>query len=64
MDELGSRLSQASRSYDAARSKLTIGRGNITARVEKIKELGANSSKELPAGWDEADSRLVEEHGS
>lgn len=64
MDELGSRLSQASRSYDAARNKLTNGRGNITARVEKIKELGAISSKELPAGWDEADSRLIEEQGS
>ena len=53
MDELGSRIEQARQSYDSARGKLITGRGNLTGRVEKLRELGAKSTKALPAGWDE-----------
>jgi len=52
MEELGSRLDQAHRSYDAAKGKLVTGRGNLTGRVEKLRELGAKSTKTLPTGWE------------
>jgi DNA recombination protein RmuC len=51
MEELGSRLEQAHRSYDSAKGKLISGRGNLTGRVEKLRELGAKNSKTLPSGW-------------
>ena len=53
MDELGSRIDQARQSYDSARGKLIAGRGNLTGRVEKLRELGAKSTKALPAGWED-----------
>ncbi len=34
--------------YDKAMNKLTDGRGNLVSRAEKIKELGAKTSKSLP----------------
>jgi len=53
MDVLGFRLEQAHKSYDSAKGKLVSGRGNMTARIEKLRELGAKNAKALPAGWDE-----------
>jgi DNA recombination protein RmuC len=34
--------------YDKAMNKLTDGKGNLISRAEKIKELGAKTSKSLP----------------
>lgn len=42
-------LSSAREAYDGAFNKLREGKGNIVGRVERIKELGANSKKEIPA---------------
>jgi DNA recombination protein RmuC len=64
MDELGSRLEQAQRSYDAAKGKLIYGRGNLTGRVEKLRELGAKNTKELPLGWDGGTESLKIEEGA
>ncbi|OHC28503.1 MAG: recombinase RmuC [Pseudomonadales bacterium RIFCSPLOWO2_12_59_9] len=49
LDELGSRVQQLDKAYAAARNKLVDGRGNLVARVENLKQLGARASKSLPA---------------
>jgi DNA recombination protein RmuC len=45
---VGNRLDQAKGSYLDAMKKLTDGSGNLVRRAEKIKELGAKTSKQLP----------------
>jgi DNA recombination protein RmuC len=49
LDEMGSRLKQLDKAYDAARNKLCEGRGNLINRVENLKLLGARASKSMPA---------------
>lgn len=49
LTDIGSKLEATRRSYDAALNKLSTGKGNLVRRAEKIRELGAKSSKELPA---------------
>jgi DNA recombination protein RmuC len=46
--EVGNRLRQTQNSYDDAMKKLHTGRGNIILQVEKIKQLGAKTTKTLP----------------
>ena len=48
LDEIGNRLQQLDKAYDAARNKLTEGRGNLVSRSEQLKLLGARASKSLP----------------
>jgi len=45
---VGNRLDQAKGTYVDAMKKLTDGSGNLVRRAEKIKELGAKTSKQLP----------------
>jgi DNA recombination protein RmuC len=62
MDDIGSKLEAVSRSHDSALKKLTVGRGNLVARAEKLKLMGAKTSKALPVEYlndtstDESDS--------
>jgi DNA recombination protein RmuC len=48
LTDIGSKLDSTRKSYDAAFNKLSTGKGNLVRRAEKIRELGAKSSKELP----------------
>ena len=41
------------KTYDAAMNKLKEGSGNLTTRVEKLKKLGVNPSKQI-------DTRLID----
>ncbi|MDZ7622885.1 MAG: DNA recombination protein RmuC [Ignavibacteriaceae bacterium] len=45
---VGKGLISVKDNYDKAMNKLTDGRGNLVNRAEKIKELGAKTSKSLP----------------
>lgn len=45
---VGKGLISVKDNYDKAMNKLTDGRGNLISRAEKIKELGAKTSKSLP----------------
>lgn len=45
---VGKGLISAKDNYDKAMNKLVEGRGNLVNRAEKIKELGAKASKQLP----------------
>lgn len=47
LEEIGSRLQQADKAYEAARNKLVSGRGNLVGRAENLRRLGARSSKSL-----------------
>ena len=44
-------LTEAKDSFDKAENKLKSGRGNLVNRAEKLKELGAKSTKELPKNF-------------
>lgn len=50
MQSLGRRLSQAQSSYIGAMGKLQSGPGNLVGQAEKLKELGAKTTKALPKG--------------
>lgn len=48
LTDIGTKLDSTRKSYDAALNKLSTGKGNLVRRAEKIRKLGAKSSKELP----------------
>ena len=48
VDGIGKFLDRAKESVSEARNKLSQGRGNLIGRAEKIKELGADTKKQLP----------------
>ena len=54
MDGIGKNIKQSQDAYDRALNKLSNGRGNLTITADKIKKLGAKTSKQL-------DQRLIEE---
>ena len=47
LTKIGQAISKSEEAYHAALNKLSLGRGNIINRAEKIKELGAKTSKKL-----------------
>lgn len=49
METLGTRLKQTQNTYDNAINKLSEGKGNLIGRAQKMKQMGANASKSLPA---------------
>jgi len=51
LEKIGINLQRAKDSYDEAHKKLSSGRGNILGQVEKMKELGAKTSKNLPSEY-------------
>lgn len=48
--KVGKQLISAKAEYDAAMNKLTEGRGNLVTSAQKLKDLGAKASKNLPQG--------------
>lgn len=46
--DVGKKINATKNSYDASMNKLHSGKGNLIGRVEKIRKLGAKTSKELP----------------
>ena len=66
MDQVGDAIDRSQRAYAKAKDQLISGRGNVVRQVEMLRELGAKSNKQLPAGWDNGDDdmpklRLVNE---
>jgi DNA recombination protein RmuC len=64
VDDVGARLGQAQRSFDAARAKLVSGRGNVLKRARDLAALGAQAKPATvdalahEAGEDDADEAL------
>lgn len=48
LGKVGDQIFAAHQSYRLAMNKLSEGKGNLVRRVEKIKKLGADTSKEVP----------------
>jgi DNA recombination protein RmuC len=48
LEKVGANIEQTRRNYDLAMNKLNDGRGNLVRSAEKLRELGAKASKELP----------------
>jgi DNA recombination protein RmuC len=48
LKDVGNKLNATQKSYDDSINKLSDGKGNLIRRVERIKELGAKTSKEIP----------------
>ena len=46
--DVGSRMDQAKKSYEGAMNKLSEGRDNLIGKTERIRKLGAKTSKSLP----------------
>lgn len=44
---IGSSISKTQQNYDSAFGKLSSGNGNVIGKIEKLKELGAKSSKQI-----------------
>lgn len=49
MDDLGRKLDAGQRSYESAMNKLKTGKGNLVRRAERLKSLGARTSKQQDA---------------
>ncbi len=48
LDAIGRNLETLKKSYDGAINKLSTGKGNLIRSTEKLRELGAKASKQLP----------------
>ncbi|MFA9389376.1 MAG: DNA recombination protein RmuC [Prolixibacteraceae bacterium] len=53
LDKIGKNIDSLQKTYDDASNKLSTGKGNLVSRVERIKELGAATSKKLPEKYEE-----------
>ncbi|WP_333705074.1 DNA recombination protein RmuC [Vibrio hepatarius] len=47
MDDIGAKIDTLSRSHDQAMKKLSIGRGNLMSRAERLRMMGAKTNKQL-----------------
>lgn len=48
LEDVGKRLNQAQDAYEGAHKKLSSGSGNLVGRSDRLKKLGAKTSKSLP----------------
>ncbi|MBE0641455.1 MAG: DNA recombination protein RmuC, partial [Bacteroidales bacterium] len=58
---IGQNIERLQTSYDAATNKLITGKGNIVRRVEKLKQLGAKASKDLPERYRLGDNTVADD---
>ncbi|MFO7830070.1 MAG: DNA recombination protein RmuC [Bacteroidales bacterium] len=49
LQDIGNKLESTRKAYDNAMNKISTGKGNLVSRAQKIKELGAQTKKEIPA---------------
>ncbi|HEU5052554.1 MAG TPA: DNA recombination protein RmuC [Hanamia sp.] len=47
-ENVGKKINEASGIYETALKQLSTGRGNMIGRIEELKKMGANASKQLP----------------
>lgn len=62
MVEVGAGLDKASKSYETAMNRLSLGNGNLVKRTEELRRLGAKTSKVLPQRFrDGLESQTIDE---
>ena len=47
-ETIGKKISEANNTYETALKQLSTGRGNVIGKIEELKKMGANASKQLP----------------
>ena len=47
-ETVGKKINEASNTYETALKQLSTGRGNVIGKIEELKKMGANASKQLP----------------
>ncbi len=47
-ESVGKKINEANSTYEIAMKQLSAGRGNVIGRIEELKKMGANASKQLP----------------
>lgn len=47
-ETVGKKITEAGNTYETALKQLSTGRGNVIGKVEELKKMGANASKQLP----------------
>jgi len=62
LQEIGQRLDQTQKAYDSAMGRLSSGRGNLVSRVERLKQMGARTSKQLPENLTGKDELTEQEY--
>ncbi|WP_254871579.1 DNA recombination protein RmuC [Pseudooceanicola sp. HF7] len=60
MEQVGSRLDQAQKSYDKAFGQLSRGSGNVLSQIDTLKSLGAKASKSISVDFDQVEGDLPE----
>ena len=53
LTKVGNAIEAARNSFDEAKKKLSVGKGNVIRQAEMLKELGVKPSKSIPAQWAE-----------
>ncbi len=48
LTDVGNKLKQTQKSYDASMNKLSLGRGSLVKRAQDLKELGIKTRKDIP----------------
>jgi DNA recombination protein RmuC len=51
LQDIGTKLNQAQKSYDASMNKLHTGKGNLLRRAQELRKLGVKAKKQLPDDW-------------
>ena len=47
-ETVGKKINEANNTYEAALKQLSTGRGNVIGKIEELKKMGANATKQLP----------------
>jgi DNA recombination protein RmuC len=47
-ETVGKKIAEAGNTYETALKQLSTGRGNVMGKIEELKKMGANASKQLP----------------
>ncbi|MEA3499455.1 MAG: DNA recombination protein RmuC [Candidatus Marinimicrobia bacterium] len=61
LNDIGKHLDNTKKSWENAKNKLQTGKGNLIGRVNKIKQLGIKTKKEIPDEFQNSESNLLEE---
>jgi DNA recombination protein RmuC len=55
LEQVGHRVQQAEQAYNETMKKLQFGKGNLISRANKLKELGAKATKQLPDKFEDTE---------
>jgi Uncharacterized protein conserved in bacteria len=60
LEKMGTQLNTLQNTYGDAHKRLSSGNGNLITRVEKLRELGAKTTKNLPDKYQTSGSLFIE----